>query len=115
MPLAPQDMAKVCHRCPLWVKVIGKHPQQDATIDHWNCSLAWLPILTIENSQMQRQTGAAVESFRNEMVRLNAAHLELELSDRHGMGTAQRQLTTYEATARLKQKIAPRSDEQNGP
>ena len=33
--------------------------------------MAWIPILTIENSQMQRQTGAAVESFRNEMVKAN--------------------------------------------
>ena len=34
-------------------------------------------LLMIENSQQQRATGAAVESFRNEMVRLNqngAAH-----------------------------------------
>ena len=31
----------------------------------------WLPILMIENSQQQRQTGAAVESFRNEMVKSN--------------------------------------------
>jgi hypothetical protein len=30
-----------------------------------------MPILAIENSQQQRQTGAAVESFRNEMVKNN--------------------------------------------
>jgi hypothetical protein len=29
----------------------------------------------IENSQMQRQTGAAVESFRNEMVQINSLTL----------------------------------------
>jgi hypothetical protein len=28
-------------------------------------------MLMIENSQQQRQTGAAVESFRNEMVKAN--------------------------------------------
>jgi len=33
--------------------------------------VAWMPILLIENSQQQRQTGAAVESFRNEMVQSN--------------------------------------------
>jgi hypothetical protein len=33
--------------------------------------MAWMPILAIENSQQQRQTGAAVESFRNEMVKAN--------------------------------------------
>ena len=31
-----------------------------------NCQ--WIPMLLIENSQMQRQTGAAVESFRNEVA-----------------------------------------------
>jgi hypothetical protein len=30
-------------------------------------------VLLIENSQQQRQTGAAVESFRNEMVKANDA------------------------------------------
>jgi len=32
-------------------------------------------MLLIENSQQQRQTGAAVESFRNEMVQFNAVAL----------------------------------------
>jgi hypothetical protein len=30
-----------------------------------------MPMLLIENSGQQRQTGAAVESFRNEMVKAN--------------------------------------------
>ena len=33
--------------------------------------MAWLPVLLIENAQQSRQTGAAVESFRNEMVEAN--------------------------------------------
>jgi hypothetical protein len=36
-----------------------------------------MPVMMIENSQMQRQTGAAVESFRNEMVKANEATLQL--------------------------------------
>ncbi len=32
-------------------------------------AVTWLPVLMIENSQQQRQTGAAVESFRNEVVK----------------------------------------------
>lgn len=61
-----KDMSLVCHQCPLWIHVRGKHPQSEEHIDHWNCAKAWLPYLLIENSQMQRQTGAAVESARNE-------------------------------------------------
>ncbi len=40
-------------------------------IDKWACAIALMPILTIENSQQQRHTAAAVESFRNEMVNAN--------------------------------------------
>ena len=33
------------------------------------CRISWVPTLLIENSQQQRQTGAAVESFRNETLK----------------------------------------------
>jgi hypothetical protein len=38
--------------------------------------MSWLPILMIENAQQSRQTGAAVESFRNEMVESNTQNLK---------------------------------------
>jgi hypothetical protein len=38
-----------------------------------------MPILTIENSQQQRHTSAAVESFRNEMVKSNEASQQVLL------------------------------------
>jgi hypothetical protein len=57
--------------CAWFIKVVGKNPNTGAEIDEWGCAMAWMPILTIENSQQQRQTGAAVESFRNEMVKAN--------------------------------------------
>lgn len=69
--------AKTCrecvidHKCQLWVQVMGNNPNTGEAINRWACADSWLPVLMIENSQMQRQTGAAVESFRNEMVRLN--------------------------------------------
>ncbi len=53
------------------MKVRGNNPNTGEEIDEYGCSMAWLPILMIENSQQQRQTGAAVESFRNEMVKSN--------------------------------------------
>lgn len=51
----------------------GTNPNTGAEVDDWACAIAWMPILMVENSQQQRQTGAAVESFRNEMVRSNEA------------------------------------------
>jgi len=70
-PFHHKPMREVCSTCVLWIHIRGKEPQGEEIIDKWGCSLAFMPMLTIENSQMQRQTGAAVESFRNEHVRAN--------------------------------------------
>lgn len=67
-PLHKVDVSKVCHICPWWTKVTGKHPQSEEMIDDWRCAVALLPMLLIEGAQMTRQTGAAVESMRNELV-----------------------------------------------
>jgi hypothetical protein len=56
------------HSCPKWIHVTGLDPNKGTPIDHYNCSDAWLPVLLIENAQQSRQTGAAVESFRNIVV-----------------------------------------------
>lgn len=89
-PFNGKDVSKVCHKCPMWVKIVGKNPQSEEIYDHWSCSFALLPILLIENSQQQRQTGAAVESFRNEMVRANAGILLAPtintINDPHNVG-----------------------------
>lgn len=57
--------------CSWFVRVRGLNPNTGEEVDEYSCAIAWLPILLIENSQQQRQTGAAVESFRNEMVKAN--------------------------------------------
>lgn len=58
-------------QCMLYTKVQGYDMNSGKQIEDWNCALTWLPVLLIENSGQQRQTGAAVESFRNEMVKSN--------------------------------------------
>ena len=45
------------------------NPNTGEEVDDWSCAVTWLPSLMIENSQQQRQTGAAIESFRNETVK----------------------------------------------
>jgi hypothetical protein len=57
--------------CAWFIQIRGKNPNTGEDVDEWGCAQAWLPVLMIENSQQQRQTGAAVESFRNEMVKAN--------------------------------------------
>lgn len=58
-------------QCNWFTQVRGVNPNTGKEVDEWGCAITWLPVLLIENSQQQRQTGAAVESFRNEMVNAN--------------------------------------------
>jgi hypothetical protein len=69
----PLDSFNPCRQldCAWFIQVRGTNPNTGKEVDEWACSMAWLPMLLIENSQQQRQTGAAVESFRNEMVKSN--------------------------------------------
>jgi len=67
------------HDCPKFVKISGVNPNDGQPVDKFGCSDSFMHMLLIENSQQQRQTGAAVESFRNEMVRANNAGLALML------------------------------------
>jgi len=57
--------------CAWFSQLRGTNPNTGKEVDEWGCAIAWMPMLMIENSQQQRQTGAAVESFRNEMVKSN--------------------------------------------
>lgn len=71
----PLNKFKPCKEleCAWFTKVVGHNPNTGQEVEEWACAIAWTPVLLIENSQMQRQTGAAVESFRNETVRANVA------------------------------------------
>lgn len=66
----PLDGFKPCRQleCGWFTQVRGTNPNNGQEVDSWGCAVAWLPMLLIENAQQSRQTGAAVESFRNEMV-----------------------------------------------
>lgn len=63
--------------CSWFIQIRGSDPNTGKEIDSFECAIAWLPTLMIENSQQQRQTGAAVESFRNEMVRANESNINV--------------------------------------
>lgn len=66
--------------CSWFTQLRGTNPNTGKDVDEWGCAITWLPVLMIENSQQQRQTGAAVESFRNEMVKANEASQRVLLS-----------------------------------
>ena len=74
-PLHKKDQSKVCHKCPWWIQLRGKDPTSTQEIDRWGCAISFMPVLQVENAQMQRQTGAAIESFRNEVIKRSDAQV----------------------------------------
>ena len=66
--------------CAWFVKVEGYDMNTGKRVDEWNCTVSIIPMLLIENSGQQRSTGAAVESFRNEMVKSNEMGQQILLS-----------------------------------
>lgn len=71
--LCPLNNFEPCKQldCAWFTQIRGTDPNTGKELDEWGCAISWMPILMIENSQQQRHTGAAVESFRNEMVKNN--------------------------------------------
>jgi hypothetical protein len=65
-PLLNQDCIEL--RCSWFAQVRGTNPNTGEPVDEWQCVVNLIPALLIENSQQQRSTAAAVESFRNESV-----------------------------------------------
>lgn len=55
--------------CPKWVHIMGLDPNTGDPVDCFDCSDQWTPTLTLEVAKEVRQSAAAVESFRNEMVK----------------------------------------------
>jgi hypothetical protein len=74
--------------CAWFVKITGKHPQsEEQLIDEWGCSMSWLPLLMIENSQQQRSTAASVDKFKNAMIKANEMSQQVLLATVQQTGT----------------------------
>lgn len=66
--------------CAWFTQMRGVNPNTGKEVDEWGCAVVWLPMLLVENAQQSRQTGAAVESFRNEMVVGNEKSMNMLLA-----------------------------------
>lgn len=77
-PLIKKDCVGLT--CAWFTRVQGYDMNSGNQVDSYECAISWLPMLLIENSGQQRQTGAAVESFRNEMVKANEINTQLILA-----------------------------------
>ena len=73
----PLNGFKKCKQfdCAWFIQIRGKHPQTGEDTDEYGCAMAVMPLLMIENSRQTNQAGAAIESFRNEMVKANMVTL----------------------------------------
>ena len=74
-PLIGEDCRGL--ECSWYTQVRGTNPQSGEEIDEWGCAVTWMPMLLIENSLTNRQTGAAVESFRNESINQQQTNRQL--------------------------------------
>ncbi len=74
-PLIKKDCVQL--QCSWFTQIRGTNPNTGKEVDEWACAISWMPMLMIENSQQQRQTGAAVESFRNEMIKCNQLNSDI--------------------------------------
>ena len=65
-PLIKEDCIQF--KCAFWTHLRGTHPQSGKDMDEYDCAVRWLPVMVIETTQQTRQVGAAVESFRNQVI-----------------------------------------------
>jgi len=57
--------------CAWFIEIHGTHPNTGEALKDWGCAMSMMPMMLIENARQQHSTAAAVESFRNEMVKAN--------------------------------------------
>jgi hypothetical protein len=59
------------HDCRMWINVQGIHPQTGETVNEWDCSINWVPVLLVEVAKQARGGAAATESFRNVVLSIS--------------------------------------------
>lgn len=74
-PLIKKDCIGL--RCSWYTQMRGTNPNTGEPVDEWGCAVTWMPIMATEIAQKSNQTGAAVESFRNEVVKGNQKNQQL--------------------------------------
>ena len=74
-PLIKKDCIEM--KCAWFTQMRGINPNTGEPVDEWGCAVAWMPFMAVEIAQKSNQTGAAVESFRNEVVKGNQQNQQL--------------------------------------
>lgn len=58
-------------KCSWFIKLIGTDNNTGQPVEDWGCSIKWLPMLLVENSNQQRQTCSSVDALRSEVSQGN--------------------------------------------
>jgi hypothetical protein len=74
-PLIKKDCVGI--KCSWYTQMRGTNPNTGEPVDEWGCAVTWMPVMAVEIAQKSNQTGAAVESFRNEVVKGNQQNQQL--------------------------------------
>lgn len=74
-PLIKKDCVGL--QCNWFMRVQGINPNTGAEVDEWACSIAWIPLLLIENSRQQMSTTQVVHNFKQDLVTATASSLQL--------------------------------------
>jgi hypothetical protein len=77
-PLIKKDCIGL--KCSWYTQMRGTNPNTGEPVDEWGCAVTWMPFMAVEIAQKSNQTGAAVESFRNEVVKANQQNQQLYIS-----------------------------------
>ena len=77
-PLIKKDCIGI--KCSWFTQMRGTNPNTGEPVDEWGCAVTWMPVMAVEIAQKSNQTGAAVESFRNEVVKANQQNQQLYIS-----------------------------------
>jgi hypothetical protein len=77
-PLIKKDCIGL--KCSWYTQMRGTNPNTGEPVDEWGCAVTWMPFMAVEIAQKSNQTGAAVESFRNEVVRANEQNQQLYIN-----------------------------------
>lgn len=64
-PLWKKPMDQVCHTCPLWTRLAFRDPRNGELSDKWDCGLALLPVLMVDQIKSMNQTTASVDKVAN--------------------------------------------------
>lgn len=81
-PLRHRQQRKVCHTCAFWKPIDVRDAATGVISQHWDCAHIMGVFVQRDTGQATFEMGSALESFRNEMVKLIAATIGLFAKDK---------------------------------